>query len=83
MFAYLFTERVVCLNKTELLAFQKKKTELLLYCWITAGADESYAASQPTIHPVRCAGAGGCCWSGVREKYCWLGRWLKAAAGVV
>jgi len=47
MFAYLFTERVVCLNKTELLAFQKKKTELLPYCWITAGADESYAASQP------------------------------------
>jgi len=47
MFAYLFTERVVCLNKTELLAFQKKKTELLLYCWITAGADGSYAASQP------------------------------------
>ena len=35
------------MNKTELLAFQKKKTELLLYCWITAGADESYAASQP------------------------------------
>ena len=26
---------------------KEKKTELLLYCWITAGADESYAASQP------------------------------------
>ena len=27
-------------------------------------------------HHVRCAGAGGCCWSGVREKYCWLvGGW--------
>ncbi|XP_039823375.1 uncharacterized protein LOC120685486 [Panicum virgatum] len=26
--------------------------------------------------PVRCAGTGGCCWSGVREKYCWLvGGW--------
>jgi len=26
--------------------------------------------------PVRCAGAGGCCWSGVREKHCWLaGGW--------
>ena len=24
------------------------------------------------IGPVRCAGAGGCCWSGVREKHCWL-----------
>ena len=25
---------------------------------------------------VRCAGAGGCCWSGVREKHCWLvGGW--------
>jgi len=24
------------------------------------------------IHPVRCAGAGGCCWSGVRGKHCWL-----------
>jgi len=21
---------------------------------------------------VRCAGAGGCCWGGVREKHCWL-----------
>jgi len=28
------------------------------------------------IYPVRFAGAGGCCWSGVREKYCWLtGGW--------
>jgi len=27
-------------------------------------------------HPVRCAGAGGCCWSSVREKHCWLsGGW--------
>ena len=27
-------------------------------------------------HSVRCAGAGGWCWSGVREKYCWLaGDW--------
>ena len=27
-------------------------------------------------HFVRCAGAGGWCWSGVREKYCWLaGGW--------
>ena len=25
-----------------------------------------------SIGPVRLAGAGGCCWSGVREKYCWL-----------
>jgi len=25
---------------------------------------------------VRCAGAGGCCWSGVREKHYWLaGGW--------
>jgi len=22
--------------------------------------------------PVRCAGAGGCCWSGVRGKHSWL-----------
>ena len=28
------------------------------------------------ISPVRCAGAGGCCWSGVREKHYWLaGGW--------
>jgi len=28
------------------------------------------------IHSVRCTGAGGWCWSGVREKYCWLaGGW--------
>jgi len=27
-------------------------------------------------HSVRCAGAGGWCWSGVREKYCGLaGGW--------
>ena len=24
------------------------------------------------IHPVRCTGAGGCCWRGVRGKYYWL-----------
>ena len=29
-----------------------------------------------SIHYVRWAGAGGWCWSGVREKYCWLaGGW--------
>jgi len=28
-------------------------------------------------HPVRCAGAGSWCWSGVRGKYCWLaGGWM-------
>jgi len=28
------------------------------------------------IHCVLCAGAGGCCWSGVREKHYWLvGGW--------
>jgi len=26
----------------------------------------------PQIHPIRCAGAGGCCWSGVRGKHYWL-----------
>jgi len=24
------------------------------------------------FHRVRCAGAGGCCWSSVREKHYWL-----------
>ena len=38
----------------------------------------SLAASfSPNVfHPVRCVGAGDCCWSGVREKHCWLaGGW--------
>ena len=31
-----------------------------------------------SIHHVRCAGAGGCCWSGVREKHYWLaGGWRR------
>ena len=36
-------------------------------------------------HSVRCAGAGGWCWSGMREKYCWLaGGWrLEAGAGAM
>jgi len=28
----------------------------------------------PHFGLVRCAGVGGCCWSGVREKHCWLAR---------
>jgi len=27
--------------------------------------------------PVRCTGARGCCWSGVREKHCWLAGGLR------
>jgi len=35
------------------------------------------APTTTDIHPVRCAGAGGWCWSGVRGKYCWLaGGWM-------
>ena len=31
------------------------------------------------VGPVRSAGAGGCCWSGVRGKHCWLasGCWSR------
>jgi len=35
------------------------------------------APTTTDIHPVRCAGAFGWCWSGVRGKYCWLaGGWM-------
>jgi len=29
-------------------------------------------------HSVRCAGAGGWCWSGMREKYYWLAAGARA-----
>jgi len=35
------------LEQNRVTGISKEKTELLPYCWITAGADESYAASQP------------------------------------
>ena len=31
-----------------------------------------YPLTGATYGPVCLAGAGGCCWSGVRGKYCWL-----------
>ena len=40
------------------------------------GRERKKGASAFINHVVRCAGAGGCCWSGVREKHCWLaGGW--------
>ena len=37
---------------------------------------EHVVGGQAGNHSVRCAGAGGWCWSGVRERYCWLaGGW--------
>jgi hypothetical protein len=44
------------LEQNRVTGISKEKTELLPYCWITAGADESYAASQPlfTLFAVLC-----------------------------
>jgi len=33
---------------------------------------------ETAFHSVRCAGAGGWCWSGMREKYYWLAAGARA-----
>ena len=51
-----------------------------IFCHCLCGIGSSHGSMQAIDFPhfglVRCAGVGGCCWSGVREKYYWLaGGW--------